>query len=96
MARTSQRFVLVWTETFTRTARKFLRKHPELATTLHNLLQQLENDPLAPHLRLHNLSGKLQGIQSVRLTYAYRRLLMLKIAAHEVILIDIGTHDEVY
>jgi hypothetical protein len=43
-------FTLVWTETFERTARKFLRRHPELAGIFEDVLQQLETD-LQIHLR---------------------------------------------
>jgi mRNA-degrading endonuclease YafQ of YafQ-DinJ toxin-antitoxin module len=42
------------------------------------------------------LSGKLQGLQAVSLTYRYRITLSLQITEHEILLIDIGNHDEVY
>jgi mRNA-degrading endonuclease YafQ of YafQ-DinJ toxin-antitoxin module len=47
-------------------------------------------------LRLHALSGKLKGKHAVSLTYAYRVVLILKITEHEIVLLDIGTHDETY
>jgi mRNA-degrading endonuclease YafQ of YafQ-DinJ toxin-antitoxin module len=92
----SAAFTLVWTETFVRTARKFLKKHPELAPLFHALLIQLEADPHLPKLRLHALSGKLKGKHAVSLTYAYRVVLILKMTEHEIILLDIGSHDETY
>ena len=51
---------------------------------------------LAPSLRLHNLTGKLAGKQAVSITYAYRIVLCVEITEHEVILHNIGSHDEVY
>ncbi|MDO9385921.1 MAG: hypothetical protein Q7T65_04365 [Thiobacillus sp.] len=57
---------------------------------------QLRADPFEPSLRLHPLTGKLQGMQAVSLTYSYRITLTLKITEHEILLLDIGSHDEVY
>ena len=71
-------YSLVWTDTLIRTARKFLQKHPDLHKTLREVLEQLEIDPKAPSLRLHTLSGNLKGKQAVRLTYAYRIILVVR------------------
>ena len=90
------RFTLVWTATFERTARKFLRRHPDLAGLLEDVLHQLESDPNAPKLRLHRLSGKDSDKHAVSLTYSYRIVLILKLTADEIILLDVGLHDEVY
>ena len=89
-------YTLVWTQTFLRTARKFLRRHPELAGVLADVLGQLETDPTAPRLRLHRLQGKHRGKHAVSLTYSHRIVLILRIAEREVTLLDIGSHDEVY
>jgi mRNA-degrading endonuclease YafQ of YafQ-DinJ toxin-antitoxin module len=59
-------------------------------------LRDLENDPLQPHLRLHPLKGKMQGLHAVSVTYSYRISLTLKVTEKEIILLDIGSHDEVY
>ena len=87
---------LVWTQTFVRAARKFTRRHPNLAGVLGDILGQLETDPMAPRLRLHRLKGKHRGKHAVSLTYSHRIVLMLEITKKEVILLDIGSHDEVY
>ncbi len=89
-------FTLVWTDTFSRTARKFLRRHPELSDLFKDVVQLLETDPHAPQLRLHPLKGVHQGKHSVRINYEYRIVLILKIIDKEVILLDVGSHDEVY
>lgn len=89
-------FALVWTETFERTARRFLRRHPDLAGLLEDVLLQLETDPYAPKLRLHRLKGKHRDKHAVSLTYSYRIVLFLRLEASEIILLDIGSHDEVY
>jgi mRNA-degrading endonuclease YafQ of YafQ-DinJ toxin-antitoxin module len=92
----SGHFVLAWTETFVRTARKFLRRHPELQGVFEDVIRQLETDPRAPRLRLHPLGGRHRGKHAVRLTYEHRIILIIRFTPREVILLDIGTHDEVY
>jgi mRNA-degrading endonuclease YafQ of YafQ-DinJ toxin-antitoxin module len=59
-------------------------------------MAQLRADPFEPSLRLHPLIGKLQGMQAVSLTYSYRITLTLQITENEILLFDIGSHDEVY
>ena len=89
-------FTLVWTASFKRTAKKFLSRHRDLADTLSLVLHKLEQDPYNPELRLHPLSGKLTGKHAVSLTFSYRIVLRIEITENEIILHDIGTHDEVY
>lgn len=87
---------LVWTETFARTARRFLRKHRDLAGLFEDVLKQLEDDPNQPRLRLHRLKGKHKDKHAVSLTYSYRIVLILRIEDDEIVLLDVGSHDDVY
>lgn len=89
-------YALVWTATFKRTAKKFLSRHRDLVETFAHVLHILELDPFDPSLRLHELTGRLKGKQAVSLTYSYRIVLCLEITDHEIILHDVGSHDEVY
>lgn len=89
-------WTIVTTATFDRRVRKFLSKHPDLRPRLAEIFTQLSSDPFQPSLRLHALSGKLQGMQAVSLTYSYRITLTLQITEQEILLLDIGSHDEVY
>lgn len=89
-------FSLLWTHTFSRTARKFLRRHPDQAGQFEAVLKQLEVDPHAPRLRLHALTGRHKDKHAASLTYEHRIILILRITAKEIVLLDIGTHDEVY
>lgn len=90
------RLTLVWTHTFERTARKFLRRHRNLVGLFEDVLKKLELDPQDPSLRLHRLKGKHRDKHAVSLTYAYRIVLILRIEKDEVVLLDVGSHDEVY
>jgi mRNA-degrading endonuclease YafQ of YafQ-DinJ toxin-antitoxin module len=89
-------YTLAWTETFARTARKFLKRHPELVAVFRDALETLEREPQAPKLRLHALSGKHAGKHAVRVSYACRLVLVLRLTEEEIVLLDVGSHDEVY
>jgi len=89
-------YALIATQHFERRARKFLRKHPDLRSTLRDTLDDLSRDPFQPKLKLHPLSGDLAGVQAVSLTYSYRLALMVRVTEGEIVLLNIGTHDEVY
>ena len=89
-------FNLVTTEYFLRRARKFFKKHPDLRGRFAQVVDDLQQDPFAPHLDYHHLGGKLKGMQAVRLTDSYRITLTIVIAEKEIFLLDIGTYDEFY
>ena len=89
-------FTLVPTEYFLRRARRFLRKHPDLRQRFAQVLDDLKLDPFAPHLVYHHLGGKLKDAQAVSITYHDRIILRIEVAEQEIILLDIGSHDEVY
>lgn len=89
-------WTLVTTTAFDRRARRFLSRHPDLRSRFAEVLGRLMADPFEPSLKLHPLTGKLQGLQAVSLTYSYRITLTLQVTAHEILLIDIGSHDEGY
>lgn len=89
-------YVLIWTPRFTRAAKKFTQNHNELKIKFANILRDLERDPFQPHLKYHQLGGKLKGIQAVSLTNSYRITLTVVISDKEIILLDVGSHDEVY
>jgi addiction module RelE/StbE family toxin len=89
-------FTLVWTAGFTRAAKKFTEQHSELRSKFSAILRDLETDPFQPHLKYHHLTGKLKGIQAVSITHSYRLTLTVMITDKEIILLDVGSHDEVY
>jgi len=89
-------YVLVWTNHFKKTAKKFVKGHPDLKMRLAEVLRKLETDPSQPSLKIHALKGGLAGLHAVSLTHSYRITLTLKITDKEIVLIDIGSHDDVY
>jgi len=89
-------YTLVWSAGFTRSAEKFIKSHPDLRQKLAAILRDLENDPFQPHLRYHQLGGNLKGVKAVSITYSYRITLTIVVSDKEIILLDVGSHDEVY
>lgn len=89
-------YTIVTPEQFLRQARKFFKKHPDLRPRFARVLNDLQSDPFQSHLELHPLSGKLTGCHAVNLAHSYRITLTLLITEQEIILLDIGSHDEVY
>lgn len=89
-------FTITTPQQFLRQARKFFKKHPDLKPRFAKLFADLQRDPFQPHLELHPLTGKLAGCHAVSLTYSYRITLTLFITEQEIVLLDIGSHDEVY
>ncbi len=83
-------------EGFTKQANKFFRKHPDVRMPFRRLVVDLEEDPFQLKLRLHPLHGEFEGAHAVSLTYSYRVTLTLQVKEQTIILLDIGSHDEVY
>jgi mRNA-degrading endonuclease YafQ of YafQ-DinJ toxin-antitoxin module len=89
-------YSVVTPERFLRRAARFFRKHRALEPRFRALVTSLRDDPFQPRLRIHPLRGRMDGLHAISLTYQYRVILTVQITEREVILIDIGTHDEVY
>ncbi len=89
-------YALVWTAHFSRAARKFVKRHPELKKKVAVIPHDLEKDPFQLHLDYRHLGGKQTGVQAVSITDSYRITMTVIITKKEIILLDIGSHDEVY
>ena len=89
-------YTLIYPDSYIRRARKYLRKHPEIHNQYKKTLQLLELNPSHPSLRLHGLEGRLEGLSSVSINMSYRIVLELEIRDKEIILINVGSHDQVY
>lgn len=91
---------LVLTPKFKRAFRKFVKNNPDLQKRIEDSLQQMEADVFAPSLGTHKLSGKLDGLQSCSCGYDCRIVFSIEqsteLDSEVIVLLDIGTHDEVY
>ena len=72
------------------------KKHPELLRQYEKTLKLLEVNPFHPSLRLHELKGKLKGLYSVSINMSYRIVINFIITDQDIILINIGSHEQVY
>ncbi len=86
---------LVWDEKFIKISRKWKKKHPELIEKFENKLSLFVDTPFHQSLKTHLLSGNLKEYWALSITYE-QRLVFQFLADDKVLLIDIGTHDEVY
>ena len=89
-------FQLIFTAQYDKRAARFLKRHPELEKQYLKTLQLLELNPHHPSLRLHTLSGRLQGLHSISINLSYRITIELLIKDNEIIPINVGDHDVVY
>lgn len=89
-------FQLIFTTQYEKRVAYFLKRHPELEKQYLKTLQLLELNPHHPSLRLHALSGRLQGLYSVSINLSYRITIELLIHDNEIIPINVGDHDVVY
>lgn len=89
-------YTLVFTAQYEKRASRFLRRHPQVSDLYLKTLRLLQANPQHPSLRLHALSGRLTGLHSVSINLSYRITLELLITEHEIILVNVGDHDEAY
>ena len=88
------------TSSFERAYRKSVRNRPQRQRKIDQALRVLETDLYASSLNTHKLHGKLSGLMACSCGYDCR--IVFRIEEDEktkdtmVILIDMGTHDEVY
>ncbi|MGB7248417.1 MAG: type II toxin-antitoxin system YafQ family toxin [Phormidesmis sp.] len=91
---------LVLTSKFKRSFRKFTKRNAGLQQRIEKTLLQMETDVFAPKLGSHKLSGKLDGLQSCSCGYDCRILFSIEQEPETgnelIVLLDVGSHDEVY
>ena len=89
-------YALVYTDSYIKRASIFVKKHPDLISQYQKTLKLLEINPNHPSLRLHPLKGKLKDLYSVSINISYRITLEFFIMEKEIILVNVGHHEEIY
>lgn len=91
---------LVLTPKFRRAFRKFVKRNRKLQETIEKTLEEMEREVFDPHLGTHKLSGELYGLWACSCGYDCRIVFALEQDEENgdevIVLLDIGTHDEVY
>lgn len=89
-------FRIIYTKSYLKRATKFARRHPDLLAQYEKALRLLELNPFHPSLRLHRLSGSLSALHSISINISYRITLEFLVEDGKIILVNVGSHDEVY
>jgi addiction module RelE/StbE family toxin len=91
---------LLWSSSFVRAFKRKTRRQPDLRERIEQTLHRLAEDPFHPLLRTHKLSGTLSGIWACSVGYDIRILFEFvqnpTSGEEEILLLTVGTHDEVY
>lgn len=87
---------LIYTDSYTKRAAKFVKKHPDLISQYEKALKILEINPHHPSLRLHQLKGKLSELHSISINISYRITLEFYFSEKEIVLVNVGHHDDIY
>lgn len=91
---------LVWSPIFIRKFKRLIRQNPNLRVSIEKTLQELADEPFQPSLRSHKLKGDLSDRWSCSIDYRNRILFRFIIneetEEEEILLLTLGSHDEVY
>ena len=84
-----------WDQGFKRIYRKKVKNDTDLRVRFWNAMEMFAKDPFQPRLRTHKLTGKLEGLWAFSVSFDCR-VIFKYLSKTEILLIDIGGHDEVY
>jgi len=74
--------------------KKLISKNPDLVFLVFNKLLVLAENRNHPSLKLHKLKGSLKDFHAISVENNIRIIIELK--EDSILLINVGTHDEVY
>ncbi len=91
---------LILTPRFERSFQRLVKKNPSLQGRIEDTLRRMEENLDDSKLKTHHLSGTLAGLYACTVAYDCRIVFAKEKNAQrkdiDLILIDIGSHDEVY
>lgn len=91
---------LVLTSRFKRSLRKFIKNDQRLRKQIEETLRQMEADLFASSLSTHRLKGEFMGLRACSCGYDCRIIFSIEkdpLTNEElVVLLNIGSHDQVY
>ena len=89
-------YEIKFADSYEKKAIKFLKKHKTIYPQYEKTIELLAYNPQHPSLRLHKLQGKMHHFSSVSINMKYRVIIDFIMIDDVIILVDIGSHDEVY
>ena len=91
---------LILTSRVKRSLKKFMQRNPVLQKQVEKTLLKMQEDVFAPSLMTHRLKGQYEGLRACSCGYDCRIIFSLEknqqTNEEEIVLLNIGTHDEVY
>ena len=91
---------LVLTPRFERSFRRLVGKNPALQTPIETALLRMAENLNDPRLKTHHLSGPLAGLHACSVAYdcriVFARQKHAKTGAEVLVLVNLGSHEEVY
>jgi len=84
-----------WDQGFKRSYKKKIKNNQELKKRFWDAVELFSKEPFNSRLRTHKLTGKLKGLWAFSVAFDCRVIFKF-LDKDEVLLIDIGGHDEVY
>lgn len=91
---------LNWSSSYKRAFKKTIKSTPDLKEKIIATMKLLEQDPFHPKLKSHKLQGILEDNWACAVTYDLRIIFTFvknpDANEAEILLINLGTHEEVY
>ena len=91
---------LAWGTSFRRAFKRYTRRNLARQRRVFETLKEVADDPFPPALKTHKLSGELKGLWACWVEYDCRIVFAFEpdpdTGEEMIVLIDLGTHDEVY
>ena len=84
-----------WDQGFKRSYKKIVKNNSRLKKKFWGKMESFQENPFFPPLRTHKLSGKLAGQWAFSVDDDCR-IVFEFVGEYQVLLIDVGSHDEVY
>jgi len=86
---------VTWDQGFKRVYKKKVKNNEELKKRFWDAMELFSKEPFNPRFRTHKLTGRLEGLWALSVAYDCRVIFKF-LSKDEVLLVDIGGHDEVY
>ncbi|HEY9641637.1 MAG TPA: type II toxin-antitoxin system YafQ family toxin [Coleofasciculaceae cyanobacterium] len=91
---------LVWSPGFSRELKRLIRRNPQLRGAIERTLEQLSENPFHSTLKTHKLKGELADRWACSIDYGNRVVFRFvqnpDSGEEELLLLTLGSHDEVY
>lgn len=86
---------IVWDPGFKKAYQKKIKADDNLKKKFWKTMKLFSSNPFSKQLRTHKLTGTLKGLWAFSVDYD-TRVIFSFLTDDEILLIDIGSHDEVY